>query len=84
MAHAATVTARDASGHVTLAGRPVLMLGSNDYLGLSTDPDVTKAAAAALTSYWNGMTIYPVFVVSDEHRGLEEELAQFLGVEASC
>jgi glycine C-acetyltransferase len=82
MAHTTTITARDTSGHVTLAGRSVLMLGSNDYLGLSTDPDVTKAAAASLTSYGTGMTIYPVFVVSDEHRALEEELAQFLGVEA--
>ena len=82
MADPTTITARDTSGHVTLTGRSVLMLGSNDYLGLSTDPDVTRAAAASLASYGTGMTIYPVFVVSDEHRALENELAQFLGVEA--
>ena len=82
MAHVPTIAARDASGHVTLAGRRLLMLGSNDYLGLSTDPDVTEAIATSLQAYGTGMTIYPVFVVSDEHRALEEELAGFLGVEA--
>jgi hypothetical protein len=35
MAHVATIAARDTSGHVTLAGRQFLMLGSNDYPGLS-------------------------------------------------
>lgn len=81
MAHVATIAARDASGHVTLAGRQLLMLGSNDYLGLSTDPDITNAIAASLHAYGTGMTIYPVFVVSDEHRALENGLASFLGVE---
>lgn len=82
MAHVATIAARDTSGHMTLAGRRILMLSSNDYLGLSTDPDVTKAIVSSLESYGTGMTIYPVFAVSDEHRALEDELARFLGAEA--
>jgi glycine C-acetyltransferase len=82
MSHVAIVAARDTAGHVTLAGRQVLMLGSNDYLGLSTDSDVKQAIAASLESYGTGMTIYPVFAVSAEHRALEKELAAFLGVEA--
>src|SRR5262245_35060092 len=82
MSLVATIAARDTAGHVILADRQVLMLGSNDYLGLSTDSDAKKAIAASLESYGTGMTIYPVFVVSAEHRALEEELATFLGVEA--
>jgi 7-keto-8-aminopelargonate synthetase-like enzyme len=82
MAHVATIAARDASGHMALAGRQILMLASNDYLGLSTDSDVAKAIASSIERYGTGTTIYPVFAVSDEHRALEDELARFLGVEA--
>lgn len=83
MAPVATIAARAPAGHIVLGGRPVLMLGSNDYLGLAADPAVREAAAAALKTYGTGLTIYPVFVMSEEHRALEEELAAFLGTEAA-
>jgi len=83
MAQVATITARDRSGHVTMAGRSILMLASNDYLGLATDPEITNSAATALKAYGTGMAIYPTFVMSAEHRTLEEELATFLGTEAA-
>lgn len=82
MTHLATITARKARGHVALGGRRVLMLASNDYLGLSTDPAVLRAVAASIQTYGTGLAIYPVFVVSAEHRALESELASFFGVEA--
>jgi len=83
MPGAGTISARDRHGHVMLGERRVLMLGSNDYLGLSTDPAITKAVAASVETYGTGLTIYPVFVVSAEHRALEAELAAFLGTEAA-
>ena len=37
-------------------GREVLMLGSNNYLGLTTHPKVREAAAEAISKYGTGMT----------------------------
>lgn len=82
MTIAETISARNRAGHLTLGGRVILMLASNDYLGLPTDPAVVAAACDACARYGTGMTIYPVFVTSDQHRTLERELATFLGVEA--
>jgi 7-keto-8-aminopelargonate synthetase-like enzyme len=79
MAQATIITAREACGHVMLGDRRVLMLASNDYLGLSTDPAVLHAVAASVQTYGTGLAIYPVFAVSAEHRALESELASFLG-----
>jgi glycine C-acetyltransferase/8-amino-7-oxononanoate synthase len=69
---------------VLLDGRPVLLLCSNNYLGLADHPRVREAAAEAAMRYGAGsgasrlvsgnMTI---------HRRLEEALAQFKGSE-SC
>ncbi|PKR48043.1 aminotransferase class I/II-fold pyridoxal phosphate-dependent enzyme [Thalassospira marina] len=81
MAKQNTITARDGTGHVMLGGRQILMLASNDYLGLSTDRRVIAAITASCARYGTGMTIYPIFVISDEHSTLEQELARFLGVE---
>jgi 8-amino-7-oxononanoate synthase len=67
---------------VLLDGRPVLLLCSNNYLGLADHPRVREAAAEAAMRYGAGsgasrlisgnMTI---------HRRLEEQLAQFEGSE---
>jgi glycine C-acetyltransferase/8-amino-7-oxononanoate synthase len=69
---------------VLLDGRPVLLLCSNNYLGLADHPRVREAAAEAAMRYGAGagasrlvsgnMTI---------HRRLEEQLAGFKGAE-SC
>ncbi len=63
---------------VLLDGRPVLLLCSNNYLGLADNPRVREAAAEAAMRYGAGagasrlisgnMTI---------HRRLEERLAEF-------
>ena len=39
---------------VEMNGRDVVMLGSNNYLGLSSHPEVKAAAAAALEKYGTG------------------------------
>ena len=68
---------------VRMEGKEVVMAGSNDYLGLSQHPEVIEAAVKAVkeygsscsgSRYLNGTSIL--------HTSLEEELADFLGVEA--
>lgn len=61
-------------------GREVLMLGSNNYLGLTTHPKVREAAIEAIKKYGTSMTgsrflngTIPL------HEELEEKLARFLG-----
>ncbi len=43
-----------APGEVRMGDRKVLMFGSNDYLGLTTHPKVTQAAAEAVQRYGSG------------------------------
>jgi 8-amino-7-oxononanoate synthase len=43
-------------GEVVIAGRPTLMFGSNNYLGLTLHPDVTEAARRAVLEYGTGTT----------------------------
>ena len=40
----------------TFEGKEVVMIGSNNYLGLTTDPRVRKAAADALERYGTSVT----------------------------
>src|SRR5471032_864993 len=44
------------SGEVVIGGRPTLMFGSNNYLGLTLHPDVTEAARRAVLDYVTGTT----------------------------
>jgi len=64
-------------------GRPVLMFGSNNYLGLTTHPEVRRAAIQAIDRYGTGVTgsrllsgTLPI------HTALERRLAEFLGKQA--
>src|SRR6266446_4034228 len=41
---------------VTVQGRPTLMFGSNNYLGLTLHPDVVGAAERAVVEYGTGTT----------------------------
>jgi 8-amino-7-oxononanoate synthase len=68
---------------VKMGGKSIVMAGSNDYLGLSQHPEVIEAAVRAVkefgsscsgSRYLNGTSVL--------HTKLEEELADFLGVEA--
>ena len=69
--------------NVRLNGRDMIMLSSNDYLGLSFHPKVIEAGQAAMSKWGtsttgartsNGSRFY--------HVELEEKLAEFLGREA--
>jgi len=67
---------------VQLDGRPVLLLCSNNYLGLADHPRVREAAADAAMSF--GVGAGASRLISGNmtiHRRLEEELADFKGAE---
>jgi 8-amino-7-oxononanoate synthase len=66
-----------------LDGRDVLLLCSNDYLGLAQDPRVREAAADAAMSWGAGAGSSRLVSGSLAlHRDLEEELAAFKGADA--
>jgi 8-amino-7-oxononanoate synthase len=69
---------------VSYAGRPVILLSSNDYLGLATHPDVVQAAIEATERYGTGAGASRlVSGTLPPHASLEAALAQFKGTEAS-
>jgi 8-amino-7-oxononanoate synthase len=69
---------------VTLDGKPVIMLGSNNYLGLTHHPKVMEAATAAMKKYGTGCTGSRLLNGTlDLHERLEADLAEFVGHEAS-
>lgn len=70
---------------VRMEGRgEVLVLSSNNYLGLANEPDVVQAGIDALHKYGAGTAsvrfICGTFTI---HRELEEAIARFVGTEAS-
>jgi 8-amino-7-oxononanoate synthase len=70
--------------HVLLDGKPVLLLCSNNYLGLADHPQV-RAAAADAAMRW-GVGAGASRLISGTmtiHRRLEERLAEFKGREAA-
>jgi 8-amino-7-oxononanoate synthase len=69
---------------VTMDGHRVIMLGSNNYLGLTNHPEIKEAAATALAAYGTG-TAGSRFLngTLDIHVELEERLAQFMKREAA-
>lgn len=69
-------------GRILLDGVDTIMLGANDYLGLSTDERVLAATSEALRLYGSGTGIYPVFATTPLHEALANNLASYLGVEA--
>jgi 8-amino-7-oxononanoate synthase len=69
---------------VVIEGQKRIMLGSNNYLGLTHHPKVLEAATAALHRYGSGCTGSRFLNGSlDLHEQLETALATFLGKE-SC
>ncbi|PWR13737.1 8-amino-7-oxononanoate synthase [Micromonospora sicca] len=64
------------------AGDAVVDLAGNDYLGLATHPEVTAAAARALSGYGLGATGSRLVRGStDAHHALEDTLADWLGAD---
>jgi glycine C-acetyltransferase len=69
--------------HMEEAG-DVIVLSSNNYLGLADDPDVVAAGIAGLQRYGAGTaSVRFICGTFDIHRELEEKIASFLGFEAS-
>jgi glycine C-acetyltransferase/8-amino-7-oxononanoate synthase len=69
---------------VLLDGKPVLLLCSNDYLGLAGHPDVRAAAATAAERWGAGAGASRLISGNmTPHRRLERRLAAFKGHEAS-
>lgn len=63
--------------------RSVVLLGTNSYLGLATDPRVTSAAQAAIARYGTGCSGSPLLNGTlDIHNWLSLELASFMRREA--
>ena len=69
---------------VTLDGRPVILMASNNYLGLAAHPAVKRAAIEATERF--GVGAGAARLVSGSlppHEELESELAKFKGTEAA-
>jgi 8-amino-7-oxononanoate synthase len=68
---------------VKIDGKTKVMMGSNNYLGLTHHPKVLEAAAAALQKYGSGCTGSRFLNGTlDLHEQLEAQLAEFFGKEA--
>jgi 8-amino-7-oxononanoate synthase len=68
----------------TFEGKEVVMLGSNNYLGLTTDPRVRQAAIDAIKRYGTSVTGSRFLNGTLElHLELERRLAKFVGTEAA-
>lgn len=66
--------------HVKVAGRDVLNLCANNYLGLADHPALIAAAKAAMDDHGYGMaSVRFICGTQDLHRELEARIARFLG-----
>lgn len=70
--------------HVTINGNEQIMIGSNNYLGLTHHPEVVEAAKKAIEKFGTGCT-GSRFLNGNLtiHEELEEKLATYLGHEAA-
>jgi 8-amino-7-oxononanoate synthase len=67
---------------VEMEGRETIMLGSNNYLGLTGEPRVKDGARAALEDYGTGVTGSRLLNgTTPLHLDLERELAEWMGSE---
>jgi glycine C-acetyltransferase len=66
----------------TTEGKEVLNFCANNYLGLSSHPDVLEAAKIAIDSHGFGMSsVRFICGTQDIHKELESKIADFLGME---
>jgi 8-amino-7-oxononanoate synthase len=74
----------DQDTEVLIGGRRVLMMGSNNYLGLTNHPEVKEAAIEAVRRFGSGCAGSRFLNGTlSIHVELEEELAAFVGKEAA-
>ncbi|EDY80897.1 aminotransferase, classes I and II superfamily [Verrucomicrobiia bacterium DG1235] len=77
------IAERQDGTQITIDGKDLVMLASNEYLGLSQHPKVVEAGKNALEKWGSGtMGARSANGGREFHRELEEELAAFLGKEA--
>ncbi|MDX1578040.1 MAG: aminotransferase class I/II-fold pyridoxal phosphate-dependent enzyme [Gemmatimonadota bacterium] len=70
--------------YVVIDGEKKIMAGSNNYMGLTHDPRILEAARDALEKYGSGNTGSRFLNGNlDLHDRLEDELADFVGMEAA-
>lgn len=68
-----------ADAEVSIGGRKMIMIGSNNYLGLTTHPKVKEAAIRAVEKYGSGCTGSRFLNGTlDIHEELEHRLARFM------
>jgi len=78
------ILASSSSPQSIVDGEEVLMLCSNNYLGLATHPKLKKAAIEAIKKYGVGSgSVRPIAGNMDLHMKLEERLAKYKHTEAS-
>ena len=70
--------------HVKVAGRDMLNLCANNYLGLANHPKLIEAAKSAMDGHGYGMaSVRFICGTQDLHRQLEDRIARFLGKDDS-
>jgi len=68
--------------HITVDGQRMLNFCANNYLGLSSHPDVLQAAHDALQSHGFGLSsVRFICGTQDLHKALEASIARFVGME---
>ena len=71
-------------GHISVAGREMLNLCANNYLGLADHPALIAAAKQAMDDHGYGMaSVRFICGTQDLHRELEQRLAGYLGMDDS-
>lgn len=69
-------------GVVKVRGKDVVMLASNNYLGLSNHPAITKAAIEGIRKYGYGVaSVRFLCGTQDIHLALEKKISKFVGCE---
>ena len=69
---------------IRIAGRELINMSSNDYLGLANHPELREAAKAGADAWGSGAgAVRTIAGTLDVHEALEAELAAWKGVEAT-
>jgi glycine C-acetyltransferase len=77
-----TIIESEQGALVRVAGKDVVMLASNNYLGLAAHPRIKEAAIRGIREYGFGVSSVRFLCGTlTVHRQLEEKIAQFLGTE---
>src|SRR5436853_2813385 len=77
-----TIIESEKGAVVRVAGKDVIMLASNNYLGLASHPRIKEAAMRGTREFWFGVSSVRFLCGTlTVHRQLEEKIAEFLGME---